>query len=164
MGISRATDTRGTTARGPARRRRARPNAKPRSGRTLRGLRGIIRSTPITPLVDALRDRAPIPDGRRTRERRRYLTVPAYAARLAVHENTVRKWIRAGVLPAYRFEGEWRIRISDAARFEEQARFTVPADPPVSATIRPTPETARHFGVTRSREVTHLPSQQRAVG
>jgi excisionase family DNA binding protein len=74
----------------------------------------------------------PIPDGRRTRERRRFFTVPAFAVRLAVHENTVRKWIRAGTLPAYRFPpriGEWRIRISDAARFEEQARFTVTPNP-----------------------------------
>ena len=82
----------------------------------------------------------PLPDGRRPRERRRFFTVPAFEVRLAVHENTVRKWIRAGILPAYRFPplvGEWRIRISDAARFEEQARFTVASDPPIAGTSDP---------------------------
>src|SRR5688572_14342967 len=82
----------------------------------------------------------PVPERRRPRERRQYLTVPAFAAQLAVHEATVRKWIRAGTLPAYRFPpkaGEWRIRISDAARFEEQARFTVTPDPPIAGTSDP---------------------------
>jgi excisionase family DNA binding protein len=52
-----------------------------------------------------------------------YITVPHFAAHLGFQERTVRKWIDAGVLPAYRFEGQWRIATADALTFVEQARF-----------------------------------------
>jgi hypothetical protein len=35
------------------------------------------------------------------------------------------KWIKAGVLTAYQFQGEWRIRKADAVVFVERARFQV---------------------------------------
>jgi excisionase family DNA binding protein len=42
-----------------------------------------------------------------------------------VSDKTVRKWIKAGVLTAYQFQGEWRIRKADAVALAEQARFQV---------------------------------------
>jgi excisionase family DNA binding protein len=42
-----------------------------------------------------------------------------------VSDKTVRKWIKAGVLTAYQFQGEWRIRKADAVVFVERARFQV---------------------------------------
>jgi excisionase family DNA binding protein len=36
-----------------------------------------------------------------------YLTVPAFAEHLNVPDKTVRKWLHAGVLTAYRFQSEW---------------------------------------------------------
>ena len=55
-----------------------------------------------------------------------YLTVPDFAASLTVSDTLVRKWIRAGVLPEYRFPpmvGEYRIAKADAVAFVERARF-----------------------------------------
>ena len=49
-----------------------------------------------------------------------YLAVPAFAQYLNVPDKTVRKWIRAGVLPAYCFHGEWRIARTDAVLFIER--------------------------------------------
>jgi excisionase family DNA binding protein len=57
-----------------------------------------------------------------------YVTVQAFAAYLGFQERTVRKWIDAGALPAYRFPpviGDWRIKTADAIAFIEQARFQV---------------------------------------
>jgi excisionase family DNA binding protein len=51
------------------------------------------------------------------------VTVPAFAEDLSVRDKIVRKWIRAGVLPAYRFAGQWRIAVEDAAAFIERRRF-----------------------------------------
>jgi predicted site-specific integrase-resolvase len=58
------------------------------------------------------------------------VSVEAFATYLAVSPKTVRKWIRAGVLPVYSFPplpliGVWRIRTSDALAFVERARFQV---------------------------------------
>jgi excisionase family DNA binding protein len=52
-----------------------------------------------------------------------YITVPALADHLGVQDRTVRKWIEAGVLPAYRFEGQRRIWKTDAVLIVERARF-----------------------------------------
>ena len=54
-----------------------------------------------------------------------YITVRAFAEHLNVSDKTVRKWIKAGVLTAYQFQGEWRIRKADAVALAEQARFQV---------------------------------------
>jgi len=57
-----------------------------------------------------------------------YVTVQTFAAYLGFQERTVRKWIDAGTLPAYRFPpsvGDWRIRTADAIAFVERARFQV---------------------------------------
>ena len=52
-----------------------------------------------------------------------YITVQAFAEYLFVSDKTVMKWIKAGVLPAYRFHSEWRIAVADAEAFIESARF-----------------------------------------
>jgi excisionase family DNA binding protein len=73
------------------------------------------------------------PDPRRQRRRitdlathpTGYITVPDFAAYLGFQERTVRKWIDAGVLPAYRFKGLWRIAKTDAIAFVERSRFQV---------------------------------------
>ena len=52
-----------------------------------------------------------------------YLTVPAFAQYLNVPDKTVRKRIRAGVLPAYCFQGEWRIARTDALLFIQRERI-----------------------------------------
>jgi excisionase family DNA binding protein len=49
--------------------------------------------------------------------------VSAFAAHLAVQRKTVMKWITAGVLPAYRFNGQWRIARVDALGFVQRARL-----------------------------------------
>jgi len=43
------------------------------------------------------------------------LTVADVAGRLGVHEGTVRDWIKAGELPAIRFDGRVGYRIRSAA-------------------------------------------------
>lgn len=76
----------------------------------------------------------PHPAGRRITDLRAYerphLTVQALADYLDVSRKTVVKWIQAGVLPAYRFVGEWRIKTAEAVAFEANARFE---PPPTSA-------------------------------
>ena len=52
-----------------------------------------------------------------------FVSVSAFAEHLSVKDKMVRKWIRAGVLPAYRFAGQWRIAVKDAAAFVERGRF-----------------------------------------
>jgi excisionase family DNA binding protein len=56
-----------------------------------------------------------------------YLTVPDFAAYLMVGDKLVRKWIRSGVLQAYRFPpgptGEVRIAKTDAIAFVKRSRF-----------------------------------------
>ena len=54
-----------------------------------------------------------------------YLTIPEFAEYLLVQDRTVRKWIGADVLPAFRFQGQWRIAKADAIAFIERARFQV---------------------------------------
>ena len=49
--------------------------------------------------------------------------LPAFADHLNVQDKSVRKWIKAGLLPAYRFVGEVRIAKADAIAFIERARF-----------------------------------------
>ena len=52
-----------------------------------------------------------------------FVTVQAFAQHLSVADKTVMTWIKAGVLPAYRFQGEYRIRKTDAIAFIDRARF-----------------------------------------
>jgi excisionase family DNA binding protein len=52
-----------------------------------------------------------------------YVKVGAFAQYLDVRGKTVRKWIKAGTLPAYRLNGHWRIAKIDALAFIERARF-----------------------------------------
>jgi excisionase family DNA binding protein len=62
----------------------------------------------------------------------KYLTVQEFATYLGFHEKTVRKWIGAAVLPAYRLPpvtGDWRISTADALAFMAQARFTAQSPP-----------------------------------
>jgi excisionase family DNA binding protein len=54
-----------------------------------------------------------------------HLTIPQLAEHLTVAETTVRRWIRAGVLPAYQFQGKYRIRKTDAIVFVERSRVQV---------------------------------------
>ena len=49
----------------------------------------------------------------------------AFAEHVSVDDKMVRKWIRAGVLPAYRFAGQWRISRTDAIAFIEKSRLKV---------------------------------------
>ena len=53
-----------------------------------------------------------------------FVTIAELCAYLTVNRKTVYKWIDAGVLPAYQFAGQWRIKTSDAVTFEHGARFT----------------------------------------
>jgi excisionase family DNA binding protein len=55
-----------------------------------------------------------------------YVRVGPFAHYLDVTGKLVRKWIRAGALPATNFEGRWRIKKSDALAFEKANRFDVP--------------------------------------
>jgi len=52
----------------------------------------------------------------------RFLTVEDIARDLGVAEDTVRGWIRARKLPAYRVGKEYRIKIVDYERFLQQRR------------------------------------------
>lgn len=69
---------------------------------------------------------------RRIKERRgvdrlHFITLPHLAEHLGVHvhDKTVSKRIKAGVLPAFRFKGEWRIAKTDAIAFIKRSRFQV---------------------------------------
>jgi excisionase family DNA binding protein len=58
--------------------------------------------------------------GRRWQDRQ-FLTVGAIAAKIGVREDTVRKWIRAGSLKAYRFGSDLRIDLADAEAYVERS-------------------------------------------
>ena len=57
--------------------------------------------------------------------REAFVTVRAFADPLAVQDKTAMKWLKAGVLPAYKFKTEQRIMRVDAVAFVERARFHV---------------------------------------
>jgi excisionase family DNA binding protein len=48
-----------------------------------------------------------------------YVKVGALAQYLDVRGKTVHKWIKAGTLPAYCLNGQWRIKKTDALAFLE---------------------------------------------
>ena len=50
------------------------------------------------------------------------LTVAQAAARLGRHPDLVRRWIRDGLLPAYKIGTYWFIREADLARFAQPGR------------------------------------------
>lgn len=50
------------------------------------------------------------------------LSVEQVAKRLNVTELTVRRWLMKGILPGYRFSGEWRIEVSDLEAFLRERR------------------------------------------
>lgn len=72
---------------------------------------------------------------RRPRERSRirdlashpepYVTPRQLGRYLLVDRRTIMKWITAGSLPAYQFEGEWRIKTADARAFELQHKYRI---------------------------------------
>ena len=51
---------------------------------------------------------------------RAWLKVEPLAAYWRVQEQTLRKWIRQGILPAKRFGRAWRVRTVDARTFEDR--------------------------------------------
>jgi excisionase family DNA binding protein len=53
------------------------------------------------------------------------VTVQEFATYLRVSVRLVRKWIGAGALPVYIFQGRWRIAKGDALAFVERARLRV---------------------------------------
>jgi len=65
-----------------------------------------------------------------------FISVQQFATYLGVDYRTVRnKWIKAGALPAYTFEGVWRIKRSDAMAFVERHRLNGCSvlDPPLTS-------------------------------
>ncbi len=80
---------------------------------------------------------------------RQYLSLGEVAELLGVHEQTVRRWVKAGELPAFKPGKEWRIRDRDLEEFLEARSF-----PKVQAPLQPTPEVAeeerRLIGYVRS--------------
>jgi hypothetical protein len=60
---------------------------------------------------------------RRGVDRLHFITRPHLAEHLGVHDKTVCKRIKAGVLPAFWFKGEWRIAKTDAIAFIKRSRF-----------------------------------------
>jgi DNA binding domain, excisionase family len=54
------------------------------------------------------------------------LTTDEVATRLRVSAKTVRRWVRDGLIVAFKPSGEWRYRIADVDAFEA-ARRNVPA-------------------------------------
>lgn len=48
-----------------------------------------------------------------------YVTLPSLKTYWQVEYQTLHKWVRAGILPAYRFGRMWRIRTEDALAFEQ---------------------------------------------
>ena len=59
------------------------------------------------------------------------LTVPEVAAMLRLNEQTVRRWLRDGTLPGFRFgqnrKAGWRVRRSELDRYIEAQRGEVAA-------------------------------------
>jgi excisionase family DNA binding protein len=56
-----------------------------------------------------------------------YVPVPTLATHWGLDYQTLRKWIREGVLPAYRFGRAWRVKTSDALAFEQSGLYKVSA-------------------------------------
>jgi excisionase family DNA binding protein len=50
-----------------------------------------------------------------------YVTLPSLRLYWQVEYQTLHKWVRAGILPAYRFGRMWRIRTDDARAFEQRS-------------------------------------------
>lgn len=54
------------------------------------------------------------------------LTPEEAASSLAVAPGTVRIWLRKGILPGFRVEGQWRIRADELAEWLEERRNVAP--------------------------------------
>ena len=53
-----------------------------------------------------------------------FITIDQFAAFLKVDYRTVKyQWIAKGALPAYSFEGIWRIKLTDAVAFVQRNRL-----------------------------------------
>ena len=50
------------------------------------------------------------------------LTIAQVAERLGRHPDLVRRWVRVGVLPAYKIGTYWFIKEADLARFTQPGR------------------------------------------
>lgn len=61
----------------------------------------------------------------------RWLTIAQIKAGLQVDEATVRRWLKAGLLPGVNFGGKagWRVREADLAEFLERRRHRGPSSP-----------------------------------
>lgn len=56
-----------------------------------------------------------------------YVSVPMLALHWRLEYQTLRMWIRKGILPAYRFGRAWRIKTVDALAFEQSGLYKVSA-------------------------------------
>lgn len=65
-----------------------------------------------------------------------WLLVPAIAEYLSVNYKTVDKWIDAGLLRAYDFDGCWRVRRDDLEAFIARHEYQVPSATVSSAARR----------------------------
>lgn len=54
----------------------------------------------------------------------KHVTLDALARYFIVQRKTVAKWINAGVLPGYRYQGVLRVKTADAFAFEQRSRIT----------------------------------------
>jgi excisionase family DNA binding protein len=77
----------------------------------------------------------------------RYLSLGEVGEQLGTSTQTVRRWVKAGELPAYKPGKEWRIRESDLAEFLE-ARST----PKVQAPLSPSEDEERRLPAPESME------------
>jgi excisionase family DNA binding protein len=76
----------------------------------------------------------------------RYFSLGEVADRLGVSDQTVRRWVKAGELPAYKPGKEWRIKDSDLDSFLETRSFPkvqAPLPPPEASHEEPS-EGERH--------------------
>jgi excisionase family DNA binding protein len=58
-----------------------------------------------------------------------YLTVADVAKQLQISEDTVRRWIKTGKLPALKIGKEWRVAPDDLEAFLKQSRKQPPDTP-----------------------------------
>jgi excisionase family DNA binding protein len=80
-----------------------------------------------------------------------YITVPAFAEHLNVSDKTMRKWIKAGVLTAYQFQGGMANQGSRRRRFRRTGPFSGVAALAGTTSLRMTGHSASHAAQHHSR-------------